>query len=269
MQIIPGNQFYRVAEGDNMVQIAIKAGFRNWLTIYNHENNLEFRYDNPNPYALEVGTQLWIPERIPKEEIANTGKAYQFLAQAVASEVGLVLDIDEEKEFSVITETTGESLDLRHDVQVIPQVEGISTWGVGIAMLFAWRDEVIVDLSAITHATGYWKPYAEILKLEDISMFSRLGMKIEPVRKYTIEEFEQLQFQAYGPLWVTYGQPQANTPVRIITGMAGDGTPEGTQVYINDINNTSSNRDETYSETYQEFMREEIFVAYFPETETE
>jgi hypothetical protein len=51
--------------------------------------------------------------------------------------------------------------------------------------------------------------------------------------------------------------------------MAGDGTPEGTQVYINDINNTSSNRDETYSETYQEFMREEIFVAYFPETETE
>ena len=57
------------------------------------------------------------------------------------------------------------------------------------------------------------------------------GLDPEPAHSYTVEGFYGL-LDRYGPLWVAAAVPGPH--IRVVTGIEGDGTPDGTTLYIND-----------------------------------
>ncbi len=155
-------------------------------------------------------------------------------------------------------------IEVMYDVPLIPQQTGMSCWAAGAAMLVSWRDRISIDPSEIAAARGYWAQYQQGLDPEDTGIFPVWGMVAEPAQTYTVEGFKQL-LETYGPLWVASATPSAH--IRVVTGLRGDGTPEGTFVYINDPwergmkSFRSSNRGSRYQETYAEFVQKQAELA--------
>lgn len=148
-----------------------------------------------------------------------------------------------------------QSFDVRHDVPLVPQLTGMSCWAAGAAMLVAWKHRMSVDPSEIARAAGHWAPYAAGLHPEDTTMFAVWGLTPEPAQSYTVEGFRAL-LERHGPLWAASAEPGPH--IRVVTGLSGDGTPDGTSVHINDpwqqgmttfaMPNTGSRTTETYSQ---------------------
>jgi hypothetical protein len=148
-------------------------------------------------------------------------------------------------------------IDIRHDVQLVPQLTGFSCWAAGAAMLVGWRDKMSVDPSEIARATGYWAQYANGLHAEDTQMFRVWRLTPEAAQTYTVEGFADL-LRRHGPLWVASAEPGPH--VRVVTGMVGDGTATGTLVHICDPWEQGMaafrmpNHGSRYTETYQRFV---------------
>lgn len=156
------------------------------------------------------------------------------------------------------------AIDVRHTVQLVPQQTGYSCWAAGAAMLAGWRDRMSIDPSQIASATGYWAQYAAGLHPEDTTMFRAWRLTPEPSTSYTVAGFAAL-LRRHGPLWVASAEPGPH--IRVVTGMVGDGTPNGTLVYINDPWETGMaafrlpNSGAQYSETYQRFVEKQETLA--------
>ena len=152
------------------------------------------------------------------------------------------------------------AIDVRHEVQLVPQQTGFSCWAAGAAMLVGWRDRVSVDPAQIASAAGYWAQYAAGLHPEDTTMFRVWRLKPEAAQSYTVQGFADL-LQRHGPLWVASAEPGPH--VRVVTGMVGDGTPAGTLVHINDPWEQGMaafrmpNRGAQYTEAYQRFVEKQ------------
>jgi hypothetical protein len=156
------------------------------------------------------------------------------------------------------------AIDVRHDVQLVPQQTGYSCWAAGAAMLVSWRDKVSVDPSEIARANGYWAQYAAGLHPEDVGMFRTWRLTPEPAQSYTVAGFADL-LRKHGPLWVASAEPGPH--IRVVTGIVGDGSPGGTLVYISDpweqgmaafrLPNSGSR----YTETYQRFVEKQERLA--------
>jgi hypothetical protein len=124
-----------------------------------------------------------------------------------------------------------QSFEVRYDVPLIPQQTDMSCWAAGAAMLLGWRDRASVDPGAIGRAVGYVKQYAQGLAPDDTRVFAAWGLTAEPAQTYTVDGFRRL-LERHGPLWVAGWMPGAH--IRVVTGIHGDGTPDGTHVHIND-----------------------------------
>lgn len=168
-----------------------------------------------------------------------------------------------------VTPSAGEAqayaaIDVRHDVQLVPQQTGFSCWAAGAAMVVSWRDKVSVDPSEIARANGYWAQYAAGLHPEDVSMFKTWRLTPEAAQSYTVTGFADL-LRKHGPLWVASAEPGPH--IRVVTGLVGDGTPEGTLVYINDPWEQGMaafrlpNKGSRYTETYQRFVEKQEQLA--------
>jgi hypothetical protein len=150
------------------------------------------------------------------------------------------------------------------DVPLVPQQTGMSCWAAGAAMLVAWRDRMSVDPSEIARAAGAWAQYQNGLAPEDTSIFPVWGMVPEPAQTYTIPAFANL-LQQYGPLWVANAVPGPH--IRVVTGINGDGTPDGTIVHINDPWERGMaafrmpNAGAQYTETYRQFEATQAALA--------
>jgi len=148
-------------------------------------------------------------------------------------------------------------LDLRLEVPMSAQQTGMSCWAAGASMVVGWRDKVSIDPREIARAAGAWAQYRDGLLPEDASIFPIWGMVPEPPQSYTVEAFYQL-LDRYGPLWVAAAMPSAH--IRVVTGMVGDGSPDGTTVFINDpweLGMTDfrlPNAGAQYTETYAQFV---------------
>jgi hypothetical protein len=157
-----------------------------------------------------------------------------------------------------------ESFDVRYDVQLVPQLTGMSCWAAGAAMLVGWRDNISIDPSEIAAAIGYWQQYKGGLDKEDTTMFKAWGLTPEPVQTYTVAGFRRL-LEQYGPLWVASAEPGPH--IRVVTGISGDGSPDGTNVYINDpwekgmATFKMPNKGSQYPETYTAFERKQRALA--------
>ncbi len=152
------------------------------------------------------------------------------------------------------------SFDIQYEVELVPQQTGISCWAAGAAMVVGWRDRVSIDPSEIANGIGYWQQYNHPnggLSPDDTTMFSYWGLVKEYPACYTVQGFRNLL--QHGPLWVASEEPGPH--IRVVSGISGDGTPDGTLVHINDpwekgmTAFVSTNRGSTYTETYTEFMR--------------
>lgn len=152
-----------------------------------------------------------------------------------------------------------QSFDVRFQVPLIPQQTGMSCWAAGAAMVVAWRENYSADPAHIAHAGGEWKAYKDGLHPESTSIFPIWGLTPEPPQSYSVAGFRDL-LEMYGPLWVAGAVPGPH--IRVVTGMYGDGTPDGTKVLINDpwqkgmTTFSLPNSGAQYEETYTQFVAE-------------
>jgi Papain-like cysteine protease AvrRpt2 len=164
-------------------------------------------------------------------------------------------------QFATTNIKTYKSFDISYEVPLIPQQTGVSAWAAAAAMLVAWRDQVTVNLTEIAQATGNWAKYKSGLQAEDPSIFKVWGLVAVPAKQYTVEDFKKLMMNIPGPLLVASAEPGSH--VRVVTGLVGDGTPNGTIVHINDpraVGMTSfqmPNAGAKYTETYSQFVQKQ------------
>ena len=98
----------------------------------------------------------------------------------------------------------------------------------------------------------------------DTEMFNAWGLVPEPPQTFSVASFKQM-LEDFGPLWVSSAVPSAH--IRVVTGMFGDGTPDGTFVYINDpwqtgmTSFTPPNAGAQYVMTYTDFQAQQEFLA--------
>src|SRR5262249_46647701 len=153
-----------------------------------------------------------------------------------------------------------DAYNLQFDVQLIPQQTNMSCWAAGCAMLVGWRDQMSVDPSEIANATGAWAAYANGLAPNDTSVFPIWGITPEAAQCYTVQGFYDL-LNTYGPLWVASAEPGPH--IRVVTGITGDGTPDGTTLSINDPWEAGMtafrlpNAGSRTTETYTQFVRKQ------------
>jgi Papain-like cysteine protease AvrRpt2 len=167
--------------------------------------------------------------------------------------------------FGITSGASGESFDMRYEVPLIPQQTGFSAWAASAAMLVAWRDEMPLNLTELAQGTGAWTRYKSALQTEDTSFFKAWGLATKPAQVYTVDSFIQLIMDTFGPIWVAADPPGSH--VRVITGVYGDGTADGTFVLINDpwkadmTTFQEPNPGAIYKETYQQFMKKQLAMT--------
>ncbi|MCB0208140.1 MAG: trypsin-like peptidase domain-containing protein [Anaerolineae bacterium] len=127
----------------------------------------------------------------------------------------------------------GESFDVNwNDVQLVPQLTGMSCWAAAAAMVVGWRDRISIDPGEVARGAGHWAEYATGLDPADVtSLANAWHLTIEPPQSYTIEGLRNL-IEANGPIWVCEAVPSLHAVV--VTGIYGDGTVNGTTVRIHD-----------------------------------
>lgn len=161
-----------------------------------------------------------------------------------------------------------------HDVQLIPQTQAMSCWAASIAMIAGWRDQRY--FSDADFAGG--SPYAlSVFKSNkgwernDLALLDEVGFVAEPAQSYSVDKFREL-LEKYGPLHVTAWMP--GTHSRVVQGLIGDGTPEGTWVYIKDPWEKGmqafrpANQGSDYVITYAQLMQEMEALAGRENAET-
>lgn len=146
------------------------------------------------------------------------------------------------------------SFQVKYSVQLVPQMTEVSCWAAAAAMLVSWRQEVSVIPSEIANRIGYWREYDERgYSINDEKVFKYWGLtyfRMTPNCKGLAKLIAE-----NGPLIiVTMEDPQQQdvAHARVIAGVKGDGSPEGTILTIYDpwpVNSGS-----VYEETYAQFI---------------
>ena len=168
-------------------------------------------------------------------------------------------------------------IDVQYDVPLLGQQTGMSCWAASAAMVVAFRDQVSVDPLEIAMAGnptpasqvgGYWEKYADGIDFSTATtdkLFSVWGLTSEPAQSLTIDGLRDMLLQ-YGPLWTGVANG-VGAHVRVITGIVGDGTPEGTAVLINDPWDIGKeefelpNSGSQYPELFTEFVAKQEVLA--------
>jgi Putative peptidoglycan binding domain len=87
--------YHTVQQGEFLASIALRYGFRDWRTIYEHPQNLEFRKRRPNPNVIFPNDRIFIPGKEPKTSACATGRTHVFRVQTQPHCLRIILkDID-------------------------------------------------------------------------------------------------------------------------------------------------------------------------------
>lgn len=76
------SETYIVQPGEYMEMIADQFGFRDYHVIYDHPSNADFKKLRPNPHILYPGDKVFIPDKDPGQEAAETDKKHKFVIKA-------------------------------------------------------------------------------------------------------------------------------------------------------------------------------------------
>src|SRR3990172_2706690 len=121
-----------------------------------------------------------------------------------------------------------------------PAGVGATSWAVQLATLIAWRDDkpYTVEEALTTVGPRWAETYrrGEMLSDEDVTLLvGTTGLCVSPPQSPSAEAWEAM-LRTYGPLCVLPDDdPPTFSPLgRVVLAIAGDGTPEGTQIYYAD-----------------------------------
>ncbi len=88
-------QNHAVAEGETIIRIAHRHGFRDWKVIYFDAVNAELRKKRPDPNVLKAGDTVVIPDKQPVEFQAQTNKRHTFTIVTQKAHFEVVLEDDQ------------------------------------------------------------------------------------------------------------------------------------------------------------------------------
>ena len=132
------------------------------------------------------------------------------------------------------------------DFEVMPSVEALAQptpntcWAATATMLYAWQQRASYSIQDVVTEAG--DRYATLFRTDDplsaslkLGLLSALGLVAEPPSDPSISGWRDLLIK-HGPLWVTTVDSGTGFSIhaRIIVGIAGDGTPDGTLMTIVD-----------------------------------
>lgn len=144
-----------------------------------------------------------------------------------------------------------ESFDVWNEVPLVPQLTGMSCWAAAAAMIVGWRDSVPVEPEEVARGSGTWASYRDGLDPADVpSLAAAWGLHLETPREITLEGLRRM-LEEQGPLWAGEASPGLHSVV--LTGIYGDGTPDGTFVRINDP--WPEGRGARYRRSFRDLMR--------------
>jgi len=152
-------------------------------------------------------------------------------------------------------------------VPLVGQPNDNACWATAATMLASWKDQASYTIQQVVDRAG--PTYRAVLDAKaplpgsmKVGFLTGLGLKAEPPMDYSVQGFLSV-LRASGPLWVTTEEAASeNFSVhgRVITGMFGDGTVDGTFLRINDPLPIGSGSQPT-PESYRTFMQKFDDVA--------
>ena len=121
---------------------------------------------------------------------------------------------------------------IAYNVQKLAQPTNMSCWATAIAMMLSWKKSMSLNPKTIADELGYTQQFnSSGLHPEDTKVFKYWGLTWDAPMCYSVQGFADM-LKAYGPVWLA-GNSRA-PHVRVVIGMTGDGTPDGTKLIIND-----------------------------------
>jgi hypothetical protein len=140
---------------------------------------------------------------------------------------------------------------VRHFVPLVAQQTGMSCWAAGAAMIVGWRDLHPTTDRAVAERSSRMEAFRLGLLPSDIHAIAEAyGLHAEPPRAYGVRTLWQT-LSDFGPLWVGEADPELH--VVVIAGIEGDGTPDGTRVFV--VDPWPVGQGERYTLTFRELMR--------------
>jgi hypothetical protein len=126
-------------------------------------------------------------------------------------------------------------------VPPLRQPTSMTCWATVTTMMVCWRQNQSMSIDTAIGGIGSqylakFQANQGLASAEKGPFLAAAGLVAEPPMCYSIEGWLQL-LRTYGPLWVTTDEdPSKNFAIhaRIMVGIEGDGTPEGTSVRIVD-----------------------------------
>jgi N-acetylmuramoyl-L-alanine amidase len=186
----------------------------------------------------------------PAEEARLADEGYRDrIAAAIADAIERFLVGDAGS--ASISASSRESIDIWHEVPLVPQLTGMSCWAAAAAMIVGWRDCIDIDPEEVARGTGRWEAYRDGLEPEDVdALAGAWGLRSEEPQSYTVDELRRL-LERFGPLWV--GESSGGLHVVVVSGVYGDGTPGGTFVRV--LDPWPEGRGERYTIGFEELAR--------------
>jgi hypothetical protein len=123
----------------------------------------------------------------------------------------------------------------------IEQVKTMGCWATALTMLRSWKEGKLLSIEDVLKSAG--GPYLDMYNaniglspLDEPAFLTASKLKAEPPATYTPQAIET-KLKLWGPLAVTTAHgsgKQVYVHMRVILGIAGDGTAKGTMLTIAD-----------------------------------
>jgi hypothetical protein len=133
------------------------------------------------------------------------------------------------------------AVNIIHSVAPIAQTKNMSCWAAAAAMLLTWKHGIPYTEFAAAQAAGNnyviaFQSNTGLFGTEIGPLAAALNLKTEAPQNYTATGYANL-LSAHGPLWIgtaIFSSPTVYRHVRVLRGVKGDGTSDGTTGYIVD-----------------------------------
>lgn len=133
------------------------------------------------------------------------------------------------------------SINWNYALQLPAYSEDNPNWATCLSVLLSWRDNMSYSITDIINSVGNVLSYFPA-QSPDIDKIPATGLVAEPPTSYTPQGLADML--EYGPMWISSTESfwgmATNNKSRVIVGLEGDGTILGTQVYLFDPSNNSS-----------------------------
>ena len=130
----------------------------------------------------------------------------------------------------------------------------MSCWAASAAAIVGWRDRVSINPQEIANGTGVWGAYQSGLYPRDhATLADAWGLVKAPPQSYSLDGFRAL-LENNGPLWVGVAVPSGHAIV--VTGMASDGAPDGSDTMLHILDPWPPNQGSEYDLSWAQFLQQ-------------